>query len=277
ELAPRPGGSTLTHTIRVEPSGVLGRTIAAVELGVKMRRALDRVYRRIDAAITSPLLVDPFEEPARLTAAQRRPLDRGLDRLVERGVAPAVAERLGDFLTVAPPQEVARIRPLALARRLGLDGDAVVAACLHAAHEGLLVLLWDLLCPICRRASQIKDTLRALEEHGRCEPCNLDYPLDFAHSVDLVFLAHPALPEADTGTYCVGGPAHAPPVAAQVRLAPGERLELELTLAEGAYRVRGPQLPVAIEFRVQSGAGLTRWELDLAKVSPARGLPMLRA
>src|SRR5207253_9821110 len=96
--------------------------------------------------------------------------------------------------------------------------------------------------------------LRALKDHGRCEACNLDYELDFARSVEMIFRVHPEVRDADTGTYCIGGPAHSPHVVAQVRLAPAERVELESALPEGNYRLRGPQLPYALDFRVQPGS-----------------------
>ena len=51
---------------------------------------------------------------------------------------------------------------------------------------------------------------------------------------------------------------------AQVRVAPGERIELDLALPEGAYRLRGPQLAWSIDFRVQSSAPIRRWDLNLA-------------
>jgi serine/threonine protein kinase/class 3 adenylate cyclase len=273
DLEPRAGGgTTLRHRVQLEPHGLLGRTAAAVEVGVRGRRALDRIYRRVDAFLTgklgSPAVADPFEEPAAPPGAQRRRLDRLLDRLGGAGVVPDVAERLGDFLVHAPAQEVARIRPLALARRLGLDPDQVVAACLHGAREGLLVLLWDILCPVCRIPSEVRDTLRALREHGRCEACGLDFELDFANSVELIFRAHPEVRATELGVYCVGGPAHSPHVVAQVRVGAGERVELDLALSEGAYRLRGPQLPYVLDFRVDPSAPLARWDLDLA-----RGLP----
>jgi serine/threonine protein kinase/class 3 adenylate cyclase len=277
ELAPRPGGTTLTHRLRLEPTGVVGRAVAAVQVGFQTRRALERVYRRIDAVLRGKAgaFADPFEEPASLTGAQQRRLDEGLDRLARHGVDPRLVERLGTFLATGPPQEVARIRPLALARRLGFDGDAVVTACLHAAREGLLALLWDLLCPLCRIPSEIKDTLKALKDHGHCEACNADYELDFARSVELIFRAAPTIREAELGVYCIGGPAHSPHVAAQLRVAPGERVELELSLAAGAYRLRGPQLPAALELRVEPGPHPTRWEVDLARMAD-KGVTFLR-
>jgi serine/threonine protein kinase/class 3 adenylate cyclase len=273
DLAARPGGGTLlTHHLRIEPAGILGRTIAAIEVGVKARRALERVYRRIDAvlrqtsasaSVSRGAYLDPFEEPARLTRAQERRLDEALDQLAARGVDLGLATQLGEYLATAPAQEVARLRPIALARRLGLDADAVIAACLHGTRAGLLVSMWDLICPLCRIPSQMADTLKALREHGHCEACNADYELNFGKSVELIFRPHRSIRDVELGTYCAGGPAHSPHIVAQVRMASGERIELDLDLAEGAYRLRGPQLPGAVELRVREGPYPSRWETSL--------------
>lgn len=268
ELAPRAeGGTLLNHRIRIAPRGLMGRAITAVQVGKRSYPSLDKVYRRIDAALTGrlPAQADPFEEALSLSRAQRARLETGLDRLIERGVDVNVVERFGDFLATAPAQEVARIRPLALANRLGLDAEQVITACLHGAHDGLLVLLWDILCPICRNPSEIRETLRTLRDHGRCEACNLDYELDFGNAIELIFRASPELRTTELGTYCIGGPAHFPHVAAQARIRPGERLELALELDEGEYRLRGPQLPFAHEFAVRATAATSRCELNLAR------------
>jgi len=270
ELEPRAGGGTaLTHRVRLVPRGLIGRAIAHVEVGLRGRRALDRVYRRIDAflagALGDPAAADPFEAPPPLGGARRRRLDALLAALAGRGVAGAVVARLGEFLAGAPPQEVACIRPLALARRWAADPEAVVAACLHGAGEGLLIQYWELICPSCRIPSGAADSLRALREHGHCAACNLDFELDFANSVEMVFRAHPAIRAVDPGVYCIGGPAHSPHVVAQVRVAAGERIELDLALADGVYRVRGPQLPFAAEFRVRADAAGGRWDLTLSR------------
>lgn len=276
ELEPRSsGGTTLRHLVRLAVPNAVMRAAARMKVGRDSRKALERVYRRIDASLTGQLgdaLADPFEPAPPLSPQRRRRLEGLLDRLIERGVHPAVVERLGDFLAEAPPQEVARIRPLALARRLGLDGDQVVAACLHGASEGLLMLRWDILCPVCRIPSEFKDSLRALQDHAHCEACHLDFELDFANSVEMIFQAHPEVREADLAVYCIGGPAHSPHVVAQVRIAPNERAELSLGLSEGQYRVRGAQLPYAIDLRVEPGRGGRRAEVDL-RAGPREGWP----
>jgi class 3 adenylate cyclase len=242
---------------------------------------VERVYRRIDAFLTrklgSAVAADPFEEPARLSRSRRQRLDHFLGKLLERQVEPDVVYQLGEFLWHAAEQEVARIRPLALAQRLGLDPDQVVAACLHGAREGLLILLWDILCPLCRIPSEVKDTLRALRQHGHCEACSSDFVLDFANSVEMIFRVHPEIRRSELGTYCIGGPAHSPHVAAQMRVGPGECVELVLRLSEGTYRLRGPQLPYVLDFRVQPTAALTRWDLSLAKAPAPESIPTLRA
>ena len=268
ELTPRAGGgTTLTHRLRAEPAGLIGRAFAAVELGVKTRRNLERVYRRIDAALRSQSrLADPFAEPASLGREPRRRLHDTLNAFAAAGVDPVVSEHLGAYLEVAPAQELARLRPLALARRLGLDADAVCAACLYAAKAGLLVLSWDLLCPLCRGPSQFQDSLQAVHDHAHCPACAEDYEVDFGHSVELVFRADPSFREAERGTFCIGGPAHSPHVVAQVRVAPGERLRLDLSLSEGVYRLRGPQLPAALELLVEAGAVADRHEVDLERM-----------
>ncbi|MDR3638925.1 MAG: protein kinase [Isosphaeraceae bacterium] len=280
ELTPRTdGGTTLSHGIRVAARGLLGRTLAHVKLGKQARRSMDQVYRRIDAALTGKLgdtaLADPFEAPPALSDRRRQRLEQWLAALGRHGIEPSAVERLGDFLALAPAQEVARIRPIALARRLGLEPDQVAAACLLGAKDGALLMLWDLLCPVCRIPSQVVDTLRALREHGHCEACRLDYELDFAHSVELIFRAHPDVRETELGTYCIGGPAHSPHVVAQVRVGPGERVALDLALGEGSYRVRGPQLAFSWDFRAEPGAPLKQWEIVLGRgpgTDPLRAL-----
>jgi serine/threonine protein kinase/class 3 adenylate cyclase len=277
ELAAKSGGgTTLTHQVRIKPRGIVGRTVAAVEIGTRGRRSIDRVYRRIDATLSGKLgrdpILDPYEPPEPLSGERRRRLERWLDTLGSRGFNPQVVERMGDFLELAPAQEVARIRPLALARRLALEPQAVVDACFRGASDGVLMLLWDILCPVCRIPSQVMDTLRALRDHGHCESCQLDFELDFANSVEVIFRVHPEIRETDVATYCAGSPSHSPHVAAQARVAPGERVVLDLTLEAGSYRLRGPQLPYAIDFRVEPGVSVRRWDLDLGR-GPDAELP----
>ncbi len=275
DLEPKPGGGThLVHTIEVEPRGVFGRAAAAVEVGVRTRLALGRVYTRIDELLVSKRdeptqIVDAFEAPHQLEPEQEARLTTLERAMVDAGADSVCTARLGDYLRHAPAQEVARIRPLDLAKRLSLAPSALVTACFWAAKQGALTLAWDIICPACRVPSEMKGTLRALREHGRCEVCNIDYALDLASSVELVFSPHESLRPSDRRTYCLGSPGHAPHVAAQIRIAKGTLFELELSLDDGNYALAGRRLPFTVQFRVQRGAPQSRWELSLTRGPPA--------
>ncbi len=282
ELTPkRGGGTTLVQSLQIASHSQLGRAVAAVEIGIRGRRSMEQVYRRIDAALTGKLgrdsIIDPFESAPELSKARRGLIERSVETLLTKGVDPLTAEQLGDFLERGSPQEVVRIRPLALARRWGVEPEHVIGACLHGAREGALVLLWDILCPVCRIPSQVIETLRDLREHGHCDVCRVDFDLDFANSVELIFRAHPEIRDVELGTFCIGGPAHSPHVVAQARLASGERLSLDLALAEGSYRIRGPQLAFVHNFRVTPEVSETRLEFSLTKGPDEQALKALRS
>lgn len=260
ELFPQEGGrgTRLVHTIELEPRGLLGRALASVEVGVRMRRGLDRVYRRIDALLrgrSTGVLVgddtDAFVTSVPLSADAEARMNELERAIVHDGVSPLVAERLGAWLRTAPPQEVARIRPVALARRLGLASDAVIDACFHATRRGVLVMLWDLLCPTCRAPAGMAETLKAVREHGHCDACDLQWALDLSSSIELIFQVHPSLRDADTGTYCLSSPAHTPHVLAQLRLPAGGSSEIELTLPEGGYRLTARRASWSYPFTVR--------------------------
>jgi len=281
ELMPASGGGTrLTQTLRVVPRNWIGRLIARFQMGRSAPHAFRRVYSQIDnyqvQGVAGDASADPFASKAALTKAGRARLEQRLSRLVERHIEPDVIETLRQLIEHASDLEVARIRPLVFAERFQLNPEQVIDACLTGAKQGLLILLWDILCPSCRIPADVQETLATLQEHAYCPSCDLRYEVDFANSVELIFRAHPDVRSAETRTYCIGGPAFSAHVVAQVRLAIGERIELELALNEGSYRVRGPQLPFSVDLRVSAGNGVTRMELPLLRPPLPNTIPPLR-
>src|SRR5205823_5052442 len=126
-------------------------------------------------------------------------------------------------------------------------------------------MVWDVICPSCRIPSSVVESLQKIEEHGTCKACNVGFQIDFSRAIELAFRASAELRDVETRTYCIGGPAHFPHVAAQVRLAPGERFALALALAPGFYLVRSPQLPRGHELRVTASGGVRRVDLILGE------------
>ncbi len=274
------GGAQLRHCVRIQPRNLVGRAVAAMEVGLKGRRSLDKIYRRIDSVISGRLggssTVDAFQTPAALARDQRERLhQRGL-RLIERGVDAEIVESLSGYLADASAQDVARIRPLALAHKLQLPETKFLSACLLAATEGLLTLQWDILCPTCRIPSADKDTLREIEKHSRCEACNVAFELDLSKSVELVCRAHPEIRTTDGGTYCIGGPAHSPHVVAQMRLQANERIELELSLEAGDYILRSPQMSQSAILHIQCADLPSQIDLRLTAKSDPRTVIALK-
>jgi class 3 adenylate cyclase len=64
---------------------------------------------------------------------------------------------------------------------------------------------------------------------------------------------------------------------AQLRVAPGERVELALELPAGSYRLRGPQLPWSADFRVCSAATVRDWDVNLKSAATPSIPDALRA
>ena len=270
ELQPITGGGTrIVQTLIVAPRNWVGKQLAKLQLGKKSKAGFGRAYEQIDRYISQSQTTradsDPFVGRTELRTAQRQKLQVRLAQLRECNVDPLVVDTLAQFLEHASDLEVARLRPLAFAERFQLNAEQVVTACLEATRLGILSLMWDILCPSCKIPANIQETLAAIKDHGFCEACNLNFAVDLADSVEMIFRVHPELRDVQTATYCIGGPAWSRHVVAQVRLAAGERFACDLNLTEGAYVVRGPQLPFTIDIRVGHTNGLRRIELSLAR------------
>ncbi len=274
------GGTRVNQTLKVVPRNWFGRLLAKLIVGRNTPKSFRRVYRQIDDWLSRPenakSSADAFGTTAAMTATGRTRLSERLEHLTQRRIDPAVVETLRQFLEHASDPEVARIRPLMFAERFQLPPRDVIDACLFAAKEGILTLLWDILCPSCRIPADVQETLATLKDHGYCPSCDLRYEIDFANSVELIFRSHPEIRTAETRTYCIGGPAFSAHVVAQTRLMPGERFEMELLLTEGSYRLRGPQLPFAVDIRVSAATGVTRFELPLLRPPLPNSVPTLR-
>lgn len=274
------GGTRLTHTIRICPRNFMGRLVAALEIKVKAKKSLDKVYRRIDQIIsekTNRAHLDPFRSAKPLSSTQKSRLTQRLQKLESGSASLEVAEQLRQLLTLAPQQVVSRIRPLEFARTNGLDPQLTTHCFLHAAACQILQIQWDILCPTCRIASDAVSTMDALKNHAYCEACDADFEVDLASVIELVFRAHPEIRDTAQATYCIGGPGHSPHVVAQVTLQPDERFELTTQLDAGEYVLRGPRLPFTLLLNIDSQRGVPRAEIHLRITDESPRLPLIRA
>jgi serine/threonine protein kinase/class 3 adenylate cyclase len=261
------GGTRLRNKVRLEPRGWVARIMSKWEMGVRYKRRLDRVYRRLDRVLAAGGRpeIDPIDPEIAVTPAARAAVERVAEQLGAASLDAAAVEALTSYLLNASDQDVARIRPLELAARFGVPEEAMIEASLRAARLGALAMVWDVICPSCKIPSNVVDSLAKIEEHSRCKACNLDYDVDFSRAIELAFRAAPEIREVETRTFCIGGPAHFPHVAAQVRLAPAERFALPLSLPVGFYLLRSPQLSRAHELRVTAHGGVRRLDVTLGE------------
>ncbi|MBL8683392.1 MAG: protein kinase [Myxococcales bacterium] len=264
-----PTKTRVRHTITLHPRNWLGYFAAPIEVGFKYRRALSKAYRRLDALLgrarvaALPAGTDPLQPDVNLSRAASERLDKAARAAIGRGADAAVVEALCQYLRTASDNDVARVRPYAVADELGLSRDLVAEACLVLCREGALVMLWDVLCPSCKISTSVAESLDAVRSHASCVACNIDFSLDFSSSIELVFRPHTSVRAVETRTFCAGGPGHFPHVVAQLRLAPGERFDLELALPAGRYKVRSAQLSRSIDLHAKKGGALRRADVRL--------------
>jgi eukaryotic-like serine/threonine-protein kinase len=262
------GGTRLTYTMEFEPVFSFLAFVVKFEVGIKQKAKLARVFRRVDALLRSGAAE---RDPSPHIEARRVPPDVlrvALDKLAElrsRHADETVLRAMEQHVLYAPDVEIARIRPLRFARVHGLDERLVTEAFLLGTRHGLFDMLWDVICPLCQIPATFAESLERLDTHSGCPACELQFPLDFASSVELVFRVSPEVRPNEVRTYCIGGPAHSPHVAAQLTLAPGEGRVLALELSDGRHRIRSPQLPGVIELDVSTQHGFARADLVIGQ------------
>ena len=282
ELAPMPSGKTrLKHLVKIQPRGMIGRMLAQFEVGAKGKRNLNRIYRRIDATVSGRLsasrVTDAFAETTSLKRVQQQRLEQRLEAWAAAGTSPQIVDTFNELIRNSAPQDLARIQPYVVAHRFDLPANDVVDACLRAVPLGLLTLHWDIICPSCRLAADVKSTLREIEEHANCSACQLKFDIEFGRSLELVFRTHPDVRSVDAKKYCAGGPGNFPHVVAQVRLSPSERVLLPLSLKTGSYIARGPILPYAVPIEVEADSGPRHGQIRCVPGTNRTPLTLMRA
>lgn len=267
EFHPQQQGTLLIHKFVISPRNWFARILLHYQFKKSIHNKLELIYQRIDRVCQRTMnkkIIDAFNEDYELPADKKILLRQLMKKSCDNTISKATEERFSLFLEKASAQDVARIRPLVLAQLLDVDSQELITLCLNAAAQGLLTLLWDMICPLCRIPSDLKDTLREMKNHGHCEACNIDYELDFANSVELIFRIHPSVRDSDLQVYCIGGPIHSPHVVSQVKLRGEECMELNLQLLEGGYLLRSPQLQMPCKLHVSKNNTTYRHNVQIS-------------
>lgn len=253
-MTPTPTGFDVHLRIEMDTRGAVGWLGARLGL---MRRAAAEIAAVLDKVVQTELALPTLQDDAdalRVTAFDAPPLAQAVQARLDRTLA-AIGEqhgdrdllaRLAEYLSRTPETWLQRIRPLALARQWRKNGQAaedgaVVALFLAAHRHGLLRLRWEVLCPRCRNASEVPDSLADLPKSVHCTTCNVDFEQDFSANVELTFQPEGWLRPLPDGAYCMMGAPSVPHIKVQRHVGPGAALEIDPPLRPGRYRLRTTQ------------------------------------
>lgn len=239
-------GCMARYLYEVEPRGVAGRLLLAVGFLDRQEKHFIRMSERVDRFVQNQE-VDPYDLPPPVLGQRAlEQIERRRQELLAAGHPAAVVDMLVQLVRSGGENDVRRIRPLALARKLGLDPRATVTACLDGARRGLLDLSWDLLCPRCRAAKHQAGSLDQLAAEAHCDTCAIRYDRDFSRNVELTFRPAAGLRTLASGEFCLLGPMSTPHIVAHVTVQPGQLRSIEVALPPGTYRARtlepGPEV-----------------------------------
>ena len=245
------GGATLVYETWAEPRNLIGRLALPVALGLVAPRRFAKAVRIYDAVAAiegAPLLL---QRPYRLVPGAEGRMMAMADQLIAQGADRRLLDRLLTEIKQADDLVLAHLRPYALADQWGVSRRDVLELALLATRAGLLDLQWELLCPMCRGASdRVHNHLSEMATSAHCPTCHIDFRADTEHSIELTFAPNPTIRPVERVEFCVAGPQQTPHVAVQQMLSPGEKRTVTSQLALGRYRARTMALPGSQPFRV---------------------------
>ena len=258
----------LTHRIDVQPRGFIGKMLTPIQFGLVTSKAIDRAYERMESiARTDSMIAGDQNFSVRTDShLQVGGWNSRLKALpaAGRSLSPDQLDLLRQYVNEASDPAVSRMRPKTMAYKLGCNEREFLKFALHSSRVGLLTMMWDVICPVCRIASNSCGKVADIESHQYCEACDLTFEVDFADAVELIFRVHPELRRTQTKTFCVGGPYHAPHVAAQLTVGANQNAHIQLNLQqEGYLLVRGPGMPAVQHIAIADDSPDSRVELDL--------------
>lgn len=238
-LTPHQAGTLLRYDVDVTPANGLGRLTIPYQVGWRMQREFDRIFRHIDRAIQDQHQTVFDLKAAPLTSLAQDRLTALSQSLVAQGYDRRWVDQLAHLITHEADLNLSRIRPYVLADAWQLPRRDILELCLAAAKIGLLQLRWDVLCPLCRGAKLSAPSLDRLQKGVHCATCNIDFETNFSDNVELTFTPHPQIRAITEATYCIGGPMVTPHILLHQLLAPGETRTLShVELETPHYRLR---------------------------------------
>lgn len=233
-------------------------------VGPSMRRAFRAAYRRIARKLKRSASLGA--DVAR-TARKERP-SATLSRLAEKlsaNVDPELVARLCRHIRHADDADLFHMRSMELADEWELPRQELLRALLAATEVGIVQLIWNILCPLCRNPANSTGRMAAAQQRFHCDACNVDYDGDLSQNVEAVFRPTEQVRSLAHRDYCIAGPQTTPHIVAQ-QCVPGQgAVAVALSLRPGWYRVRGPHLKSVHRFHVSKSTKYQQLEISPAQ------------
>ena len=236
DAEPSPG-TKLVYQVWAKPKNVLGLIAIPIQIGLLSARNFARTFREYDERARQGRFTGSSVAKAELVPGGRARLLTLSERMAAQGSDGELIAMLVDHIENADEFALARIRPYELARQWDQPKRSVLETCLCATRAGILDLQWNLICPMCRGGGA-STTLKEISSQVHCPGCNIDFTVNFEQSVELTFRPNPSIREADTESFCIGGPQVTPHIEAQQLLPPRSTRTIDLNLESGRYRLR---------------------------------------
>lgn len=236
EMTPENGGTRLNYKVWARPRNFIGNIAIPLVIGLASAQLFMRTFKDYDSLAVAGKT--PLDTPGavRIPSGGRQRLEKGRAQLETLGFKPETVARLVSLLATSDDLGLGRMRPFALADYWGIPRREVLEMFLHAARLGLLDIHWDLVCPMCRGASESYASLSEVHDHSHCASCQMDFEANFDQQVEVTFKPNPTVRTlAENAVYCVGSPRYLPHVVLAEGLKAGEKTEIRTIFEEGPY------------------------------------------
>ncbi len=223
--------------------------------------SLNGMHRRWAAALqglAKPDGAGPGQAPRELNAEALAALARW--RLVS---PPELVDRFAHAFSHARPGELTRLRAFVLADQWGLEREDVLDALVGGVDGGAVELFWSVRCNRCYGQLAGGRLLSDVADHVDCPACGVRSDTDLGENVEVLFAPHPSVVRALDVNFCTIFPAAAPSQQAVFTLLPGQRVQVDVPLPRGKWRLgAGGSVPDLEITAGGQGESTLRWSGD---------------
>jgi class 3 adenylate cyclase len=236
EMTPAAAGTKLIYQVWAKPANIIGYPAISIGIGLFSAQIFIRALHRCDALAASGKTILDAPGTARLASGGIQRLDSVRARLTELGGDPALISRLTNLIATADDLSLTRMRPFALADYWNKPRRATLEMFLQATRLGALDIRWELICPMCRGASESVSSLSEVHSESHCDSCQMDFETNFDRQVEVVFRPNEAVRAISSDLmFCVGNPQRQSHVNIAHTVPPHAEITISTMLAAGRY------------------------------------------